>query len=295
VELRHLRYFVAVAEEGSFSLGATRIHIAQPPLSQQIRQLESELGAVLFERKNRPLRITAAGAYLLERATAILSEVDRLAENAQRAARGQLATFTIGHVESAMYVPFPEILKRFRSKHPDVDVVLLNSSGVDQVNLVTSEKVNVFFGRVLHHQSVLAFEPVIEEQLVAAIAHGHPLTKKTTVTAAELGCEPLVLYPRRHHSAYARMVISSIEESGKQKVHVSQESDHLHTALGLVAAGFGVAIVPESIQKVRVKGVVYRRMRGQRRLSAGVLYRKDDSSPLVRDFLEESRRWRSAR
>ena len=190
MELRHLRYFLAVAREMSFSRAADQLHIAQPPLSRQIHQLEEELGAALFDRTARPLKLTPAGQFFQAQAQLVM---DRLAEArtaTARIARGQRRWFGIGFVPSTLYGALPEVIRRFRAAQPEVEVGLLELTTVQQIDALKAGRIDVGFGRLRFEEDErIAAEVVREEPLVAALPDDHRLARRKRLALEELAPE----------------------------------------------------------------------------------------------------------
>jgi DNA-binding transcriptional LysR family regulator len=284
MELRHLRYFAAVARELSFSRAAEQLHIAQPPLSRQIRQLEEEIGAELFDRSARPLRLTPAGHFFHTHALALLERAGNLGEATRRIARGQRAWLGIGFVPSTLYGALPEVLRRFRGSHPDVEVGLSELTTLQQIEALKAGRIDVGFGRLTLPDPRVAGEVVAEEPLVAALPSGHALARRRHVSLAVLAGEPLLLYPAKPRPSYADQVLAVFEARGLQP-RIALEANELQTAIGLVTAGIGYALVPSSVQAMQREGVAYVPLRDKGVVSPVIMNRRaDDASALVASF-----------
>ena len=256
MELRHLRYFIAVANEMSFSRAAEKLHIAQPPLSRQIRQLEDELGAELFDRKARPLKLTRAGQFFQGQAQLTL---DRLAEarNATvRIAHGKRSWFGIGFVPSTLYGALPHILRRFREAQPEVEVGLLELTTVQQVEALKAGRIDVGFGRMRFDDDRITAEVVRTEPLVAALSSEDPLARCKRLSLAQLAPLPLLVFPAQPRPSFADQVIAAFQ-ARELRPSVAFEANELQTAIGLVVAGMGYTLVPRSVQGLHRDGVVY--------------------------------------
>ena len=193
MELRHLRYFIAVAEELHFRRAAERLHMSQPPLSQQIRQLEEEVGAVLLLRNQRKVELTAAGAAFLVRAREILDAVEDAARQARRVQRGEVGRLAVGFVGSAMYSFVPELLRAFREDKPDVGLRLHELGTTEQLRQLEDGRLDVGFVRLRGSRPGLAFESVLDEEVVVALPDVHPLSQRPLLRLADLEGESLVL------------------------------------------------------------------------------------------------------
>lgn len=285
MELRHLRYFAAVARELSFSRAAQALHIAQPPLSRQIRQLEDELGAQLFDRSARPLKLTPAGQFLHTQTAQLLERVSGLGEATRRIARGQVAWFGIGFVPSTLYGVLPEVIRRFRAQHPAVEVGLSELTTLQQLDALKAGRIDLGFGRLALADPRVAGEVVAEEPLVAALPAGHALARRRGVGLAQLAEQPLLLYPARPRPSYADQVLAVFESRGLQP-RIALEANELQTAIGLVTAGIGYALVPSSVQAMQREGVAYVPLRERGVVSPVIMNRRvDDASALVAAFI----------
>jgi DNA-binding transcriptional LysR family regulator len=256
MELRHLRYFTAVAREMSFSRAAEQLHIAQPPLSRQIRQLEDELGAELFDRKARPMKLTMAGQFFQAQAQLVLERLAEARSATARIAQGKRAWFGIGFVPSTLYGALPQILRRFRDAHPDLEVGLLELTTVQQIEALKAGRIDVGFGRMRFDDERITAEVVREEPLVAALRSDHKLAKRKHVSLAQLALEPLLLFPARPRPSYADQVLAFFQ-ARELRPTVALEANELQTAIGLVVAGIGYTLVPRSVQNLHRPGVVY--------------------------------------
>ena len=256
MELRHLRYFVAVASEMSFSRAAEKLHIAQPPLSRQIRQLEDELGAELFDRKARPLKLTRAGQFFQGQAQLAL---DRLAEARKatlRIAHGKRSWFGIGFVPSTLYGALPDILRRFRETQPEVEVGLLELTTVQQIEALKAGRIDVGFGRMRFDDDRITAEVVRTEPLVAALSSEDPLARSKRLSLEQLAPQPLLVFPAQPRPSFADQVIAAFQ-ARELRPNVAFEANELQTAIGLVVAGMGYTLVPRSVQGLHRDGVVY--------------------------------------
>src|SRR5262245_26825869 len=193
MELRHLRYFVVVAEELHFRRAAERLHMSQPPLSQQIRALEAEVGATLLLRNQRKVELTAAGAAFLERAREILAAVEDAALEARRVQRGEVGRLAIGFVGSAMYSFVPDLLRAFRERYPDIQLRLQELGTSEQLRQLENGRLDVGFMRTPSTRPELRAETVLEERVVAALPDAHPLAARARLRLTDLEGQPLVL------------------------------------------------------------------------------------------------------
>jgi DNA-binding transcriptional LysR family regulator len=258
MELRHLRYFVAVAEELHFGRAAERLAIAQPPLSQQIQALERELGVALFTR--HPVRLTPAGEAFQQEAVATLRRAERAAEAARAAARGELGTIRVGFVSSAVYGALPAAVRRFRELHPGVVLALTELTTAFQLQGLHAGDLDVGIFRVdlpSLAETDLVAEPIAREPYVLALPADHPLAARARVPLAAVAKEPFVTFPYRSNPSLHGQIERFCLGAGFVP-RVVQEATLMQTIVALVAAGIGVALVPASLQRLQLAGVTYR-------------------------------------
>ncbi|SIT36837.1 putative cat1 operon transcriptional activator [Paraburkholderia piptadeniae] len=256
MELRQLRYFVAVAEERNFTRAAERLNMTQPPLSRQIQQIEDSVGLALFERGARPLKLTEAGRVFYAQAKRLLEESDELLPLTRRLA--QLAErIVIGFVPSTLYGPLPDVIRAFREAAPLIQISLIEMFTIEQLSALKGGRIDVGFGRLRFDDPQLAREVLVEEALIAALPAGHALAENGTLTLDALAKETLIIYPSTPRPSYADQQLSAFRDHAVEPAAV-HEVRELQTALGLVAAQVGVCLVPESVRGLRARGVTYR-------------------------------------
>ena len=289
MELRHLRYFVAVAQELHYGRAAERLYIAQPPLSQQIIQLEKEVGVPLLVRNSRRVQLTPAGQAFLEDATDILARVEQAALRARRASRGEAGWLGVGFVASATHELLPAILRAFRGQFPDVELALHELSTAGQTLALHEQKIHVAFARPPIEDQAFVVEILAQETLVVALPQDHPLVVQSEVPLTMLAGESFITYPRQPKPSFTDYVIQVCEEAGFVP-RITQEALQMQTALSLVAAGLGVSLLPASVQAVQRRGVVYRPApTATAAPPLTVAYRRQDSSPVLARFLDVMR------
>lgn len=269
MEIRHLRYFEALGNTLNFTRAAEQLHIAQPPLSRQIRQLEEELGATLIDREARPLALTKAGTFFLEQCTQLLSRIRETKEATRRISQGQRRWFGIGFVPSALYGLLPEIIRQYRLANQEAEVILSEMTTIQQAEALKAGRIDVGFGRLPLDDPQLRCEIIAEEALVAALPVKHPLLKSRRVSLAQLAAEPFILYPARPRPSYADHVLQQFRAHGLN-LGTAIDVNEMQTAIGLVAAGVGVTLVPSSVQRLQRDDVAYR-----------ALVDKDVTSPII--------------
>jgi DNA-binding transcriptional LysR family regulator len=288
VELRHLRYFVAVAEELHFTRAAKRLGMEQPPLSQQIRALEQELGTALFRRQARAVTLTDAGRVFFDDAQQILASVQRASDHARRVARGDLGRIRIGMINSAPFHPFvPRVLREFGQQYPDVALSLDENSTPALANGVLGETVDVAFIRpLLGEEPGLVTEALFDEDVLAALPQGHRLAREKALRLTQLRAEPFVLFSRPFGSGLYDDIIAACQRAGFSP-RIGQEASQITSIVNLVAAGLGVSLVPASMQQVHSVGVAYRPLLGDApKARMSLAYRPDDTSATVRNMLQ---------
>lgn len=285
MELRHLRYFVTVAEELHFGRAAARLFIAQPPLSQQIQQLERELGVSLFARTSRRVQLTAAGEAFLTEARQILRGVEAAPGAARRAASGDTGRLAIGFAASATYDLLPAVLHDFRALYPEVALSLQELNAAEQGAALSGKTIQVGFARPYTSHPDFAVGAVLREAFLIALPETHPLSGPGPLPLSALAAEPFISFPEMPKPSYADAVRLACEGAGFMP-RVAQEVREMQTALSLVAAGFGVALLPSSVQHLRRDGFVYRSLEEPApRTELAVVSRADDPSPPLKNFL----------
>jgi LysR family transcriptional regulator, benzoate and cis,cis-muconate-responsive activator of ben and cat genes len=257
MELRHLRYFIAVANERNFTRAAELLNIAQPPLSRQIRQLEDNVGSELFDRTSRPLKLTEVGRLFYEHATNVLAGLDQLQALMSQMAGAGRRRFVIGFVGSTLYGHLPAVIRRFRACASHVDVSLLECSTVEQIAALKEGRIDVGFGRLRIEDQAIRRIVLAEEPLVAVVPAGHALTRVgRPLRLVDLLSESLIVYPRPARPSYADHILSVFHDLGLVPGPLTEVRE-LQTAIGLVAAHAGLSIVPESVQRLRRDDVCY--------------------------------------
>lgn len=285
MELRHLRYFIAVAEECHFGRAAQRLHIAQPPLSQQIRQLEAELGVQLLTRTTRRVDLTPAGARYLERARTILAGVEAAGEEATLIADGRIGRVAIGFTGSATYELLPSLSRRLRIQSPGLELDLRGELLTPrQVTSLLDGTLDVGFLRPPVRVPEIDVHPLRSEPLVVVLPASHAQASQEQITLSDLASEPFITYPSHHRSVVHDAVADACQAAGftARSTEVAETS----TLVSFVAAGLGVALVPASVQHLHITGAVYRPLAGTApTVELAVATRRGESSPAVRRVL----------
>lgn len=286
MELRHLRYFVTLAEELHFSRAAERLHIAQPPLSQQIRQLEKELGFELFHRTKRNVQLTAAGLVFLGEVQQIFQQLQQAILVGQQTSRGEMGRLVVGFVSSAAYNILPNILRTFRLHFPDVSLELHELTTDQQLEWLRSGRMDVGFLRPPVEDNRFSWETIFQESLIVALPETHLLANQSDLSWRSLADEPFILFPRILAPGLYDLIISLCQQAGFSP-KVTQFAIQMQTIVSLVAADMGVAIVPASLQNLQRTGVVYKTLpENTSKVAIAVIWRPNESSPTLQRFLE---------
>jgi len=297
IELRHLRYFIAVAEELHFGRAAARLHISQPPLSQQIQALERELGGLkLLERNQRRVALTEAGQQFLLQSYAVLESVQNAVSIAHRTGRGETGILRIGFTGSMPFTRvMPRLIRDFREAYPGVQLRLEELPSINQVELLLKGSLDVGFTRRLTNAPFEKVETyrLLEERLVVALPAGHALAEKSAITIPMLADEKFVMYARPLGAGLYDQIISMCLAAGFSP-NVAQEARHMPTIIGLVSAGVGIGIVSPAMRQMRVPNVVYRKLKAAGSKTEVLLVsRHGENSVLVINFfrLARGRQW----
>lgn len=293
MELRQLHYYVAVAEELHFRRAAARLHMSQPPLSQQIRLLEHELGCELLIRTRRRVELTPAGAAFLRDVRAVLSELESAVATARRVQAGQTGRLRISFVGSALVSLLPGIVQRFRATWPQVQVELRERSTIEQVEALAGGAVDVGLVPLPVDDAGLRTEVLLREKTIAALPAGHALARLRRVPLARLATEPFVLFPRAQAPGFHDRLIASLTATGSPP-RVVQDAAEMQTIVGLVATGIGVSLVPASVEHLALQGVAYRPVTGGPVVELAAITRDDERSPIVDAFLTLAREVRDS-
>ena len=290
IELRPLRYFVAVAEEMHFGRAAARLHMTQPPLSQTIQALESQLGTPLFSRTRRSVALTAAGRALLPEAQRLLMQAESLPALVQRAAAGESGQLRLAFVSSADYSVLPIALREFRSAYPAVQIDLREATSDVQLEELAAG--NIDLGILIPPvpdklKTILDYFPVLTEPLVLALPADSKLATATRkVSLKSCAGLPLIIFPRRLAPALHDQILGCFRDAGLTP-SIEQEAIQMQTIVGLVAAGMGIALVPQSVSNLKRPGVEYRALKEASPLvEIGLAWRRDNTSPVLQSFLD---------
>jgi DNA-binding transcriptional LysR family regulator len=294
MDLKQMRYFLALAEEQNFGRAAQRLHMAQPPLTRHIRAIEEELGAALFVRTPKGAELTEAGRTLHAEVPNILALAQRAVEQTQLAGQGMLGRLDVGIFTSGILHAIPQLLATFHTARPGVKIGLHNLSKAEQLDALRERRIAIGFNRLVPEADDIVVETVQEEPFLVALHGDHPLCRKDAVRLRDLDNEPLILYPSAPLHGLAEEVAQAFADENVPLV-VEQEVEDVVTALGLAASRFGVCITTASAGNLRLPGLVYRPLvsRRLRRIELNCLYRRDDTTPILLAFLDVVRAFRA--
>jgi DNA-binding transcriptional LysR family regulator len=298
MELRHLRYFITVATELHFGRAAEKLHIAQPPLSKQIQDLEKELGFDLFNRTKRSVTLTPAGQAFLIEVNQIFQQLDRAIDIGGKTSRGELGQISIGFVGSATYNILPVMLQQFRDRYPHVRIELHELTTDRQLIWLREGRIDIGLIRPPIVERDFNSKVIFQESVVIALPIDHHLAMTESLDLAELATEPFILFPRELAPGLYDPIIAICQGAGFSP-QVVQECIQMQTIVSLVSANMGVSILPESIQEAQRQGVVYKPIRSRSvrfaesgNVSVGklatiaIVWRSNDPSPTMNRFLE---------
>lgn len=288
MNFRQLRYFCEVADSGTLARAAERLFVAPTAISMQIVQLEADLGGALFDRTVKPMALTTLGKFFLPRAREFLAQGQRLEQDARDVANGKRGWLGIGFVRSLLYSVLPRAVSAFRAEHPDVKIELVELLSEHQPAQLRNGRIHIGLSRHTHPvepPADLRYTTLFEDSFVAALPAQHPLASESTVSFAELSELPLISYPKDPYSPFAAYVLSVLHAAGAQP-HVGHEAIEIHTALGLVAAGLGYALVGASVTEQGRSDVAFVRVPElTAKTTVLAVTRSDEESPLVTSML----------
>jgi DNA-binding transcriptional LysR family regulator len=286
MDLRRLRYFLAVAEELNVSRAARKLHIAQPPLSRQIQALEHEMGVALFHRTNKQISLTEAGLAFSKRARGVIEAAEAAVADAQRVQRHERGTISIGLSDQIAYTLLPPILSRFRGKYPGIDIDLKWFPLADQIDALERQDSDIAFVRPVVDLHGASKTLLIDEPFVAAMGAHHPLALQHSVHLADCAAYTLIGYARDRAPDYHAMITQACAAAGFS-ANTPLLVDQIVTALALASTGAGIALVPLSARRLQFDSIVYRTLKGANdiRNTAYLAWRHAQPSELLREFV----------
>lgn len=285
IELRHFRYFLAVAEQLHFGKAAEQLHIAQPPLSTQIRQLEEMLGVQLFVRSKRKVELTEAGRVFLEETQKVMEAVTRATTAAKQASEGVRGRLRLGFASSAPFGIFPKVLRDYRQAYPNVQLELQESGSAEQLLALQERRLDFGFVRLPAGATNIRVEVIDREAMIMALPESHPLSRQEPLRLQEFRQDRFIIFPRRDGPGIYDRILGWCQQAGFTP-RIVQEVGQMHAIVGLVGAGLGVALVPESLQTLHARGVVYRHLLDEPYIEMALAYRDEGLSPLHQAFAE---------
>lgn len=284
IDIRHFRYFQAVAEELHFGRAAARLCIAQPALTRQIQQLEEEVGTPLLHRTQRRVELLPAGKIFLERTNLILEEVARAATDARRVGNGEFGRLSVGFIHSSTYGLLPSIVERFRHLYPDIELELHEMPIAEQHVALTRGVIDIGLLRPQAAPAELEIQPVMEDPFLLALPSKHPLAKLEAVLLQTIAAEPLVTFSKRESPLLHSRVMAMCEQAGFTP-NVVQQATQIHTMVGLVGAGIGMAVVPGTARNLHPKGVRFLEILDQPEpVQVALAWHRGKDTPAIRSF-----------
>ena len=285
MELRQLRYFLAIAEEGGFSRAAQRLHVSQPPLSTQMKGLEEELGTQLLARSNRGVSLTASGRVFYEEVRAVLARLESAVTRTVQADRGDVGMLSVGFVSIADFGILPPALKSIRTQFPLVEVQLHELTTDAQIRELRASRLDLGLGLGPVEEPDLEFKRILREELVLACPADHPAARATIADLRTLSKTSFIVPPRDVAPGLYDLIISRCRAAGFAP-RIVQNARQMQTVIGLVSCGMGVALVPASVRNLKRTGVCYQRLRGRPALiELGILRRRDSGNRLAQHFI----------
>jgi DNA-binding transcriptional LysR family regulator len=290
MELRHLRYFVAVGEHLHFGRAAEQLHISQPPLTRQIQQLEEELGVTLFARNNRRVELTSVGQQFLADVKPLLAQFESLKHHVGETAAGRLGKLAIGFISVADYHVLPSLLREFQSRYPNVTLSLREATTDSQLDSLRDGDIDIGIVLAPLTDTSLNFQPLFQEELVAVLPSNDAQNIKPGISRAisvrVLSTQPFVMFPRHSAPGLYDAIIETCERAGFAP-RIAQEAIQMQTIISLVSVGMGVALVPASLTNLGRAGVSYRPLKEKSPLvTTGLAWKNSNSSPTLRAFLD---------
>jgi LysR family transcriptional regulator, benzoate and cis,cis-muconate-responsive activator of ben and cat genes len=286
MDLRQIRYFLALATELNYTRAASQLNISQPPLTRHIQQLEHSIGVMLFDRSTRGVALTQAGKIFLEEARKIVALADQAVNKTKLAHQGQIGRLDIGIFGSSTISVIPTLLIELRKTYPDIIISLQNTTKTQQIDGVREKHLDIGFNRIYPSAPDLAVETVMIENLYVALHKDHPFANNQTIEVKDLVAEPFILFPNNVRPSFADTVIMLCSNAGFAP-NVVHDVEDIFTAIALISAGLGIAIVPESAISLRLSNVRYHLLDAKEaKVDLSCVYRPDNKSPALLAFLQ---------
>jgi LysR family transcriptional regulator, benzoate and cis,cis-muconate-responsive activator of ben and cat genes len=286
MDLRQIRYFLALATELNYTRAASQLNISQPPLTRHIQQLEHSIGVMLFDRSTRGVALTQAGKIFLDEARKIVALADQAVNKTKLAHQGQIGRLDIGIFGSSIISVIPTLLTELRKTHPDIIISLQNTTKTQQIEGVREKRLDIGFNRIYPSVPDLAVETVMLEDLYVALHKDHPFANNQTLEVKDLVDQPFILFPNNVRPSFADNVIMLCSNAGFAP-NVVHDVEDIFTAISLISAGLGIAIVPESAICLRLSSISYHLLDAKEaKVDLSCVYRPDNKSPALLAFLE---------
>lgn len=293
MDFRHIKYFIAVAEELNIGRAALKLHISQPPLTRQIKQLEDELGVQLFQRNPRGVELTQVGEMFYAEAKNIRSLLDSAVERTSRAGQGKLGRLDIAFFGSAIFSAIPQILQHFRKNYPDVNVALHAMTKQEQIQALRQKRITIGITRLPANFPDISSQTIINEDLYIAVCTSSPISKKKAISLRELSGQQLIVFPNAGRPNFADRVMKICSSNGFTP-SISHVVADANLGVALVAAGYGICLVPASVATLSLPNVVYIPIKERPMVDLSCVYRSDDQSPLLAAFLSVAQSFRDS-
>lgn len=293
MDFRHIKYFIAVAEELNIGRAALKLHLSQPPLTRQIKQLEDELGVQLFQRNPRGVELTQVGEMFYAEAKNIRSLLDSAVERTSRAGQGKLGRLDIAFFGSAIFSAISQILQHFRKNYPDVNVALHAMTKQEQIQALRQKRITVGITRLPANFPDISSQTIINEDLYIAVCTSSPLSKKKAISLRELSGQQLIVFPNSGRPNFADRVMKICSSNGFTP-SISHVVADANFGVALVAAGYGICLVPASVANLNLPNVVYIPIKERPMVDLSCVYRSDDQSPLLAAFLSVAQSFRDS-
>ena len=286
LELRHLRYFLSVVEEASFRGAALKLHVSQPPLTRQIKQLEDILGTELLIRTPKGVELTAAGASLYQDARNIMTLMQQAAERCISAGAGKLGKLDVATFGSAIFGTIPMVIQRFREEYPGVEIVLHNMNRAEQLKALREGRISVGFNRFFSEEPDLVWEQVQSEKMSVALHRKNPLASRSQLRLRDIVDQPMILYPKTARPSFIDRMITLFNDHDLVP-NIAHEVDDVITAVALVSSGLGISLVTESACNLKLPDITYIPLNPKEGavFDLNIIYRRNDSSAILNAFI----------
>jgi len=283
LEFRHLRYFLALAEELHFGRAAQRLAISQPPLSVAIQQLEASVGARLFDRDSKGVRLTPAGQAFRTSAQALLARAEDACAQAREVQAGEVGRLRLGFVGSTLFNGLSAWLQAFQASHPKVEVIVIELNSQDQIDALLQEELDLGLVHTDRLPPALACQPLYSEPFLACIPANHPGAAMSEIPLASLSDQPFILFSRKGSPDYHARIVEICRQHGSFNPRLQHEGRHWLSVVSLVAQGLGVSIVPAAFQQAGIQGAVFRPLAERIEASAVFAAWRQDADGVLRE------------